>query len=404
MVTDEAQPATDAPRRAEAPIFLDHGSTTPCDLRVVAAMLPYFSELPINPTGSVHPAARAIDEAIDEARGRVAALIGAARKEIIFTSGATEANNLAILGLARGANGGERRKIVTTAIEHKSVLAPCRDLGRQGFSLVELPVSRHGVVDLAAAEAAIDERTLLVSVQLANGEVGAIQPVAEVARLARARGAFVHCDAAQALGRIPVDVDALGVELLSVSAHKCYGPKGVGALYVRGGAYALPLRAQILGGGQERGLRSGTLNVPGIVGFGEACRIAGRLLPEEMVRLARLRDRFETELLARFEGVTINGAGTARLPGSTNVTLAGVDADALIVNMPDVVVGTGSACIAGAPEPSYVLMAMGLSGRTAYETVRVSCGRGTLEDEVLETVMALGRAFRNIRGMTLQAC
>ena len=372
MVAGEGR-VTATEDRHTAPIFLDHGTTTPCDPRVVEAMLPYFTALPISPTGSVHQAAREVNEAIERAREQMAGLIGARAKEIIFTSGATEANNLAILGLARGAGEG-RRTIVTTVIEHKSVLAPCRDLRRQGFEVIELPVSRDGVVDLAAADAAIDESTLLVSIQLANGEVGTIQPVAELATIARERGAYVHCDAAQGLGRIPIDVDVLGVDLLSVSAHKCYGPKGVGALYVRGGAYALPLRAIVLGGGQERGLRSGTLNVPGIVGFGEACRLAEEALPGEMVRLAELRDRFEVGLTTQVPGVTINGAGAARLPGSTNVTIAGVDAEALIVNLPEVIIGTGSACTSGAPEPSYVLLAMGLSGRVAYETVRAGLG------------------------------
>lgn len=394
MVTGEGRGATTVAGRRQGPIYLDHGTTTPCDPRVVEAMLPFFTALPISPTGSVHPAAREVDEAIERAREQVAALIGARPKEIVFTSGATEANNLAILGLARGGAGTERRKIVTTAIEHKSVLAPCRDLGRQGFEIVELPVSREGVVNLAAATAAIDERTLLVSIQLANGEVGTIQPVAEIVALARRQGAFVHCDAAQGLGRIPVDVEALDVDLLSVSAHKCYGPKGVGALYVRGGAYAMPLRAIMLGGGQERGLRSGTLNVPGIVGFGEACRLAVEELPGEMVRLAELRDQFEAELLARCEGMTINGAGAARLPGSSNLTIAGVEAEALIVNMPEVVIGTGSACTSGAPEPSYVLLAMGLSGRMAYETVRVGFGRSTTAQNIQWAIQQVSASVR----------
>ena len=395
MVASGGQMMATGDRRT-TPIFLDHGTTTPCDPRVVEAMLPYFTALPISPTGSVHQAAREIDEAIERAREQVAGLIGARAKEIIFTSGATEANNLAILGLARGAGEG-RKKIVTTAIEHKSVLAPCRDLRRQGFEVIELPVSRDGVVDLAAADAAIDESTLLVSIQVANGEVGTIQPVAEVAAIARERGAYVHCDAAQGLGRIPVDVDALGVDLLSVSAHKCYGPKGIGALYVRGGAYALPLRAIMLGGGQERGLRSGTLNVPGIVGFGEACRLAEEALPGEIVRLADLRDRFEAELAARVPEVTINGAGVARLPGSLNITIAGVDAEALIVNLPEVVIGTGSACTSGAPEPSYVLLAMGLSGRVAYETVRVGLGRSTSSCQSAEAYQSIASRLDNLR-------
>ena len=368
-------------QRTEGTVYLDHHATTPCDPAVVRAMLPYFGDAYGNPSSSVHEAGRAAAVAVEEARERVAELIGARRGEVVFTSGATEGNNLALFGLARGSGEG-RRRVVTTSVEHKAVLGPCRELERQGFDVVVLPVNGEGTVDLGAAEEAIDDDTLLVSVQAANNEVGTIQPVAQMARLARNRGALVHCDAAQAVGKIPVDVDDWDVDLLSISAHKLYGPKGVGALYVRGGPYALPISPLVVGGGQEKGLRAGTLNVPGIVGLGEACRLGEQRLPKESVRVAALRDRLENAVLEEVPDVRRNGALEHRLPGNSSLTFPGIDAEALVVTTPELAISTGSACTAGAPEPSHVLLAIGLDREAAGSTIRIGVGRFNTEEEI----------------------
>ena len=374
------------------PIYLDYNATTSVDPWVLAAMLPYFSQVYGNPANGLHRQGRLAARAVDEARERVADLLGAQPHEIIFTAGATESNNLALDGLTRRADScpptGPRPRIVTTAVEHKAVLEPCRRLGRQGWDVVVLPVDRNGVVDVSAAAEAIDDNTLLVSVQAANNEIGTIQPVAAIAALAHAHGALVHCDAAQAVGKVAVDVAALDVDLLAASAHKLYGPKGIGVLYVRGGPRRLPLEPVSLGGGQEAGLRPGTSNVPGMVGFGQACLLAKEVLPEEGARLAALRDRLEAFLLEYVPGLTINGRAAARLPNTSSLNFPQTDADALLLNLPDLMLGTGSACTSGAIEPSHVLQAMGVSREAAYGTVRVSLGRYTTLDEI-ETAAAL---------------
>ena len=378
------------------PIYLDYNATTPVDPRVLEAMLPYFSEVYGNPANGLHRQGRLAARAVDEAREQVAGLLGSQPHEIIFTAGATESNNLAIDGLTRHATG-PRRRIVTTAVEHKAVLEPCRRLGREGWDVVVLPVDRDGVVDVAAVAEAINENTLLVSVQAANNEVGIIQPVATIAALARAHGALVHCDAAQAVGKVAVDVAALDVDLLSASAHKLYGPKGIGLLYVRGGPSRLPLEPLNLGGGQERGLRAGTSNVPGIVGFGAACALAKETLQAEGERLAVLRDRLEELLVRNVPGLVINGRGAARLPNTSSVTFPQTDADALLLNLPDLMLGTGSACTSGAIEPSHVLQAMGVSREAAYGTVRVSLGRYTQPDDVVTAVALMREAWLAVR-------
>ncbi len=362
-------------------IYLDNHATTPCDPAVVEAMLPYFGEVFANPASTVHRAGRAAAESVTQARQKVAQLIGSRAEEIVFTSGATESNNLTIFGIAHG-HTGSRRRIVTTAIEHKAVFAPCQELAKQGFDVIVLPVDEQGTVDLASAEEAINEDTLLVSIQAANNEMGTIQPVAQVARLAHDKGAILHCDAAQAVGRIPVDVETWDVDLLSISAHKLYGPKGVGALYVRGGAYALPISPLSVGGGQEKGLRAGTHNVPGIVGLGEACRLCEQRLSEEAVRLVALRDRLENAVLEKVPYVRRNGALANRLPGNSSMTFPGIDAEALVVNTSGLAISTGSACTSGAPEPSHVLLAAGLSRDEASSTVRVGVGRFNTEEEM----------------------
>ncbi len=289
-----------------APAYLDYNATTPCDPRVVEKMSPYFTEWYGNPANGLHIQGRRSARAVADAREQIAALLAARPGEVFFTAGATESNNLAILGLARAARRSTRRRIITTAVEHKAVLLPCKKLTDDGFDIVILPVDRNGKVDVEAARIAIDTDTLLVSIQAANNEIGTIQPVAEIAAMAHEKGAYVHCDAAQAVGKIPVNVDDLGVDLLSASAHKLYGPKGIGCLYVRGGTRAIALEPLAYGGGQENGLRSGTTNVPGAVGFGEACAIAQAELVDEMAGLAALRDALETALLAEIDGLLVN--------------------------------------------------------------------------------------------------
>jgi len=380
-------------------VYLDNNASTPCDPRVIEAMIPFFAQQCGN-ASALHAAGRVAADAVEAARAHVASLIGAAPREIIFTSGATESNNLSVLGLAGGRSSG-RLRIVTTAVEHKSVLGPSERLAAQGFDLVRLPVDSTGLVIANAARDAIDSSVLLVSVQLANNETGTIQAVSDIAALARQAGAVVHCDAAQAVGKIAVDVDALGVDLLSLSAHKMYGPKGVGALYVRGGPRAVGLRATTLGGGQESGLRPGTVNVPGVVGFGRACQLCQESIGHESQRIAGLRDYLESELRARVDGITINGHCAERLPNTSNLTVCGVDAEALIANLRDVAISSGSACASGAPAPSHVLTAMGISSKDAYQTIRVGIGRFTTPEDIDQAVDAISETCARLRALAL---
>jgi len=383
---------------AQEPIYLDNNATTPCDPRVVEKMLPFFSQLYGNPATGLHRQGRQASVAVEDAREHVARLIGARAQEVVFTGGATESNNLAILGTARRMAQSARRRIVTSAIEHKAVLAPCHHLETLGFEVIVLPVDKVGRVSLEAAAQAINDETLLVSIQAANNEIGTIQPVQEIADLAKDAGSLFHCDAAQAAGKIPVDVEAWDVDLVSISAHKFYGPKGVGALYVRGGPAALPLEPLTFGGGQERDLRPGTLNVPGIVGLGEACLIAASELSADSQRIGRLRDRLEADLRARIPVLSVNGVESRRLPNTSSLVFPGVDADALLLNMPDVMMGVGSACHYGAPEPSYVLEAIGLDRHAAYSTVRITLGRFTTAEDVACAADTIFKAYRNLSG------
>jgi len=378
-------------------VYLDNHATTPCDPQVVEAMLPFFYETYGNPS-STHAPGRQAAEAVEEARKKVASVLDASAGELVFTGGATESNNLAITGVAQAHSGG-RQRVVTTAVEHKAVLGPCKAIEHRGFEVVVLPVDSTGTVDLEAAEEAIDDNTLLVSMQAANNEVGTIQPVQEVAALARNHGAFVHCDAAQAAGKILVDVDEWDVDLLSISAHKLYGPKGVGALYVRGGPYALPISPSSLGGGQEKNLRAGTLNVPGIVGFGEACSLCEQRLPEESVRIGGLRDRLEDAVLEAALAIKRNGNLDNRLPGNSSLTFPGIDAEALIVNTPELAISTSSACTSGAPEPSHVLLAIGLGRDEADSTIRVGVGRFNTEEDINKAAYSIVGAFERLARM-----
>jgi cysteine desulfurase len=375
-------------------IYLDYNATTPCDPRVVEKMLPYFRQVYGNPANGLHRQGRMAAKAVDEARERVAELIGAQPKEIIFTAGATESDNLAILGVARMARGSERKRIVTCAIEHKAVLLPCKKLKEEGYEVVILPVDSNGRISVQEAIQAITPDTLLVSIHFANNEIGVIEPVNELTQIAHQQGALFHSDAAQATGKIPVNVNKSGIDLLSFSSHKLYGPKGIGGLYVRGGMTKIPLEPIAYGGGQEEGLRSGTLNVPAIVGFGEACQIVSQNIETEGERIRNLRDMFEQGLTSQIPGLHLNGDPESRLPNTASLTFKRIEADALLLNLPEVMMGTGSACTSGAIEPSHVLQAIGLDRSDAFSTVRVSLGRFTTEEEILAAISYLMKAWR----------
>lgn len=377
-------------------VYLDYNATTPCDPRVVQTMLPYFSEVYGNAANGLHHQGRMAAKAINEARQLVAQLIGTREKEIIFTSGATESINLAILGLARINKTSVKKRIVTSAIEHKAVLSACKKLQTEGFEVVFLPVEKNGLVSLTEAKMAINKNTLLVTIQGANNEIGTIQPIAQLSEIAHHNGAIFHCDAAQAVGKISVNVDDWDVDLLSISAHKLYGPKGVGALYMRNGVRSIPIEPLWYGGDQEYGLRSGTSNVSGIVGFGQAALICQNEGREEYIRLRAFRDSFEADLSRSIPSLNINGTGASRLPNTSSLTFSGIDADALILNAPHIMMGTGSACTSGAIEPSHVLTAIGLSRSDASSTIRVSFGRFVEEKDISLAVKELQGSFNKL--------
>ncbi len=360
-------------------VYLDYNSTTPCAPEVIAEMLPYFTEKYGN-AASPHAAGHVASKAVAEAREHIARAIGTQSDCVIFTSGATESNNLALLGLAAGDD--KRRKIVVSAVEHKSVLEPAARLSEIGYTVGVLPVDRNGVVDLVTARDLIDDDTLVVSLQGANNETGVLQPVRQIARLAHSCGALCHCDAVQMLGKIPVNVGELEVDLASLSGHKVYGPKGIGALFLANRSVRSALKPILSGGGQEFGLRPGTLNVPAIVGLGTACRIVCETLTSEMERVSALRQMLEERLLMSIAGATVNGKHMHRLPGTISLTIPDVPADMLIANLSTVCVSNGSACNSGAPEPSHVLLAMKLSRSEAECTVRISLGRYTAKSEI----------------------
>jgi cysteine desulfurase len=383
------------------PIYLDHHATTPADPRVVEAMLPWLTTDFGNPSSRTHVFGWRAEAAVEAARESLARAIGAADpREIVFTSGTTESNNLAILGVARAARS-RGDHVVTVAIEHPSVLDPCRALAREGFSVTELGVDREGRVDPEAVAAAVGERTILVSVAWANGEIGVLQPIEAVAAVCRARGVPLHSDAAQALGKVPVAVTEAGVDLLAFTAHKVYGPKGVGALYVRSGRPRLRVAPLLYGGGQEGGLRPGTLPVPSIVGFARAVELAVAEREAEAARLSGLRDRLLGRLREQLPGTFLNGDPVRRLPGNLNVGFAGVVADALLRDLPDVALSTGSACSSARPEPSHVLKALGLPDDAVRASIRIGLGRGNTVEEVDvagERIIAAVRALRAARG------
>ena len=377
-------------------IYLDHHATTPVDARVLEAMLPWFDREFGNAASRTHAYGWRAEAAVDVAREQIAAAIGARdAREIVFTSGATESNNLALLGVARaGRTRGDH--VVATAIEHSSVLEPCEALQREGFAATLVPVDRDGRVDPGAVSAAIGERTLLVSAGWANGEIGTLQPIAAVAEACHARGVLLHSDAAQAVGKVPVDV-AAGVDLLSFSAHKIYGPKGVGALWIRSGRPRVRIEPLFFGGGHENGLRPGTLPVPLIVGFGRAVEIAVAERANEAARLLALRERLLAQLRDTLTGITEHGHQSERLPGNLNLAFDGVQADALLAGLRDVALSTGSACASSNAEPSHVLVALGLPDSVVRGSVRIGLGRGTTKAEIDAAATAIIAAVRMLR-------
>lgn len=380
------------------PVYLDNHATTRPDPRVIAAMMPYLTDVFGNAASVSHRFGWEAAEAVDRAREQVAAIVGADAKEIVFTSGATEANNLALKGPLEGL----RRRgdhIVSAVSEHKAVVDPLKRLAREGWRVTFVACDPTGLVSTEAVEAALTDRTVLVSVMAANNEVGTINPSAAIGRLCHERGILFHTDATQAVGKIPIDVRRDGIDLLSLSAHKLYGPKGIGALYVRRRDPQVRLTAQIDGGGHERGFRSGTLNVPGIVGLGEACRIASEEMGADEARVFELRERLHRGLLDRIDGLKLNGHPTDRLAGNLNLSFAGVDGEALMMAMRDVAVSSGSACSAADPEPSHVLLAMGLDEDMARASLRFGLGRFTTAEEVEFAVESVASAVARLRGL-----
>lgn len=383
------------------PIYLDYQATTPTDPRVVEAMLPYMFERFGNPHSVDHSYGWDAEAAVEQARGEVAALIGAEPREIIFTSGASESNNLAIKGAARFHK--ERRPhLVTLVTEHKCVLESCRRMEREGVEVTYLPVKPDGLVDLGQLEDAVGERTALVSIMAVNNEIGVIQPIEEIGAICRSAGAYYHCDAAQAAGKIPLDVQAMSIDLMSISGHKVYGPKGVGALYVRRRP-RVRIEPLFDGGGQERGLRSGTLPTPLCVGLGAACAIAAKELAEEGRRLGGLRDRLLDGLRSRLSGVTVNGDLERRIPGNLNLSFSGLDGEALIEAMPGLALSSGSACTSASVEPSYVLRAVGLSDEMAAASLRIGLGRFTTEAEIDSAIEEIAIQVSRLRKAGPQA-
>ena len=375
------------------PVYFDHHATTPVDPRVLEAMLPYFNEKFGNAASRNHEFGWRAEEAVENARGQIARLINANPKEIVFTSGATESDNLAIKGVA-AALGDKGNHLVTQVTEHKAVLDSCQRLEKAGYEVSYLPVGEDGRVRLDEVRNAITPKTLLISVMYANNEIGVLQPIVEIGKIAKEKGVLFHVDAVQAVGRIPVDVQRDGIDLLSISAHKMYGPKGVGALYVRRKNPRVPLTAMIDGGGQERGMRSGTLNVPGIVGLGKACAFCQAEMAAEAARMARLRDRLQNALVSALEDTSINGSATCRLPNNLNISFAHVEGESLLMGINDIAVSSGSACTSAAIEPSYVLRAIGVNEDLAHSSIRFGLGRFNTEEEV---DYVAGRVIETVR-------
>jgi cysteine desulfurase len=363
------------------PIYMDNHATTPVDPRVLEEMMPYFAGRFGNAASRNHEFGWLAAEAVERARERVAKLVGATAKEIIFTSGATESDNLAIKGVAETYRE-KGNHIITVATEHKAVLDSAKRLEKYGHRVTYLPVGRDGLIDLDELKRKIDDKTILVTIMYANNEIGVLQPVTEIGNICREKGVLFHSDAAQAAGRAPIDVNRQNIDLMSISAHKVYGPKGVGALYVREKNPRVQISALIDGGGHERGMRSGTLNVPGIVGLGKACEIAASEMTHEMSRLAGLRDRLKEKIIGQLDEVHVNGSMEQRLAGNLNVSFSSVDGEALLMGIKDIAVSSGAACNTEKIEPSYVLKALGVADELAQSSIRFGLGRFNTEAEV----------------------
>jgi cysteine desulfurase len=391
----EETPAVKTNGGVKLPIYMDNHATTPVDPRVLEEMLPYFTDRFGNAASRNHSFGWAGEEAVETARERIAKLIGATTKEIIFTSGATESDNLAIKGVAEMYRE-KGNHIITAVTEHKAVLDTCKRLEKYGYRVTYLPVQKDGLVDLDDLKRAIDDKTILVTIMAANNEIGVVQPIAEIGKLCHEKGVIFHSDATQAVGKIPIDVIKQNLDLASISAHKMYGPKGVGALYVRRKSPRVQISPIIDGGGHERGMRSGTLNVPGIAGLGKACAICHEEMPHESVRLSGLRDRLREKIMSNLDEVYINGSMEHRLPQNLNISFAYVEGESLLMGINDIAVSSGSACTSATLEPSYVLKALGTGDDLAHSSIRFGIGRFNTEaevdyvaDRVIETVQRL---------------
>jgi len=382
------------------PIYMDNHATTPVDPRVMETMLPYFTEKFGNAASRNHSFGWEAEEAVDRSRNQIAALIGAKSKEIIFTSGATESDNLAIKGVAEFYRD-KGNHIISCVTEHKAVLDSCRALERAGKATVTyLPVDKYGMVDPDAVRRAITDKTVLITIMWANNEIGTIHPIAEIGKIAKEKGIVFHCDAVQAIGKVPVDFEKAGVDLASITAHKIYGPKGIGALYVRSKGPRVRLTPQMDGGGHERGMRSGTLNVPGIVGLGAACEIAGREMPDEAQRLIQLRSQLQAGLFERLDEIYVNGHPTERLPGNLNVSFAYVEGESLLMGINDIAVSSGSACTSATLEPSYVIRALGIDDELAHSSIRFGLGRFNTLEEVDYVTDHVSKEVKRLREMS----
>jgi cysteine desulfurase len=381
------------------PIYMDNHATTPVDPRVVEAMVPFYTEKFGNAASRNHPFGWEAEKAAEDARAAIARLINASPKEIIFTSGATESDNLAIKGVAEM----YREKgdhIITCVIEHKAVLDTCKRLEKYGYKVTYLPVGSDGLIDLEEFKRAITPKTILVTIMAANNEIGVIQPVEEIGKITRERGVLFHTDGVQAVGKILVDVQKMNIDLMSLTAHKIYGPKGVGALYVRRKNPRVQVAPIIDGGGHERGMRSGTLNVPAIVGFGKACELCEREMAEEGVRLRRLRDRLKEEIMSQLDEVYVNGSMTERLPHNINLSFAYVEGESLLMGINDIAVSSGSACTSATLEPSYVLKALGVGEDLAHTSIRFGLGRFNTEEEVDYVIARVVETVNRLRELS----
>jgi cysteine desulfurase len=389
-----------APNGLKLPVYMDNHATTPVDPRVLDAMLPYFTEKFGNAASRNHPFGWAADEAVETARAQVAKSVGASADAVVFTSGATESDNLAIKGFAE-INKEKGNHIVTAVTEHQAVLDSCKQLEKHGYHITYLPVQKDGLIDLDDLRQAVNDNTILVTIMAANNEIGVLQPIAEIGKICRERGVAFHTDAAQAVAKIPIDVNQQNIDLLSIAGHKIHGPKGVGALYVRQKDPQVRLSAIIHGGGHERGMRSGTLNVPGIVGLGKACAIGSEEMPNEARQLTGLRDRLRDRIMSALDGVSINGSMEHRLPGNLNLSFAGVDGESLMTGLGDIAVSSGAACTSAKLEPSHVLKALGIDDELATSSIRFGLGRFNTEAEVDYVAVRVIETVQQLRELSL---